>query len=309
MTSDTTNHLRILIQREMTERLNEAPENLIGRALNIAEYIVMHGALEATEEEIIAASRILEARGLLYLLETSVEEFPRYAAMIRNEVGPGYAFCIKCGRALKNANALKIGMGITCRAQINKGNWTIDRTNRSSTDTRRQEIAVNDALEMNNQDRLGLRRIALKYNISVSSVRIDRQINRRKDELIRMMMALIMDGEVPDEADDYPTISEPLIPPPPEPKKGKEKEDEDPVVTEMKALNVKEALNLVDTIEDRESMDIYLQAEMKGKKRKTVIKALEEKLSKYPEEDLGDTMNQDEPNEPGEEENVFGDGE
>lgn len=229
MTINITNHLRILIQREMEERINETPENLIGRALNIAEYIVMHGAPDAIEEEMIAAAKILEVRGLSYLLDVSQEDFPRYAAMVREEVGPKHAFCIKCGRALKNKNALKVGMGITCKAQIKKGEWKIDRTNKSSTDTRRQEIAVNDALEMDNPERLGLRRIALKYEISVSSVRIDRQVNRRKGELASMAGNLIENGEMPVEADYYPTIPEPLIPPPPEPKKEKKsKEPEEP---------------------------------------------------------------------------------
>lgn len=227
MTTDTINHLGILIQREMAERINETPENLIGRALNIAEYIVMHGAPDAIEEEMIAAARILEVRGLSYLLEVSAEDFPAYAVMVREKVGPKHAFCIKCGRALKNKNALKVGMGITCKAQIKKGNWEIDRTNKSSTDTRRQEIAENDALEMDNPERLGLRRIALKYEISVSSVRIDRQVNRRKGELASMAGNLIENGEMPVEADYYPTIPEPLIPPPPKPKKEKKPEETD----------------------------------------------------------------------------------
>jgi len=225
MTTDTINHLRILIEREMAERINETPENLIGRALNIAEYIVMHGAPNAIEEEMIAAARILEVRGLSYLLEISAENFPAYAAMVREEVGPKHAFCIKCGRALKNKNALKVGMGITCKAQIKKGNWEIDRTKKSATDKRRQEIVENDALEMDNPERLGLRRIAIRYEISVSSVRIDRQVNRKKKELGSMARTLIEDKEMPPEADYYPTISEPLIPPPPKPQKGKEPEE------------------------------------------------------------------------------------
>lgn len=225
MTTNINNHLRILIEREMAERINETPENLIGRALNIAEYIVMHGAPDAIEEEMVAAARILEVRGLSYLLEVSVEDFPRYAEMVREKVGPKHAFCIKCGRALKNKNALKVGMGITCKAQIKKGEWKIDRTNKATTDQRRQEIAENDLLEMDNPERLGLRRIALKYEISVSSVRIDRQVNRKKKELTSMAGNLIENGEMPVEADYYPTISEPLIPPPPKPKKGKEPEE------------------------------------------------------------------------------------
>ena len=305
MTTNTNSHLGILIQREMAERIDETPENLIGRALNIAEFIVMHEAPDADEEELIAASRILEVRGLCYLLETSKEEFSRYAAMIRDEVGPKHAFCIKCGRALKNQNALKVGMGITCKAQIKKGNWEIDRTNKSSTDTRRQEIAENDALEMDNSERLGLRRIALKYEISVSSVRIDRQVNRRQKELASMAGNLIENGEMPVEADYYPTIAEPLIPPPPKPKKEKEKDNEDPVVTEMKALNAGEALDLVDAIEDREGLDIYMQAEMQGKNRKTVIKALETKLAEYSEEPA--PKNPEENESPDPEDDMFGD--
>jgi len=227
MTTDIE-HLRILIGREMAERTNETPENLIGRGLNIAEFIVMHDAPGATDEEITAAGRILEIRGLSYLLEVSKEDFPRYAVMVRNEVGPKHAFCIKCGRALKNKHALKVGMGVTCKNQIKKGEWVIDRSNKSSTDTRRQEIAVNDALEMDHPDRLGLRRIALKYNISVSSVRIDRQLNKRVKQLTMLVTDLIENGVMPVEADYYPTIAEPLIPPPEPEKKKKPKESEEP---------------------------------------------------------------------------------
>ena len=183
----------------------------------------------ALEDELIAAKKILNARGLSYLLDVSKEDFPRYAAMIREKAGAKHVFCIKCGRALKNENALKVGMGLTCKAQIKKGEWAIDRTNKSATDTRRHEIAENDALEMDNPERLGLRRIALKYGISVSSVRIDRQVNKRERELDSMVTNLVEQGEMPVEADYYPVIQEPMIPPPPKPKKEKKpKEVEEP---------------------------------------------------------------------------------
>lgn len=276
MTDDGTNHMNILIGREMRERIEETPENLIGRALNIAEYIVMHGAPNTSDEEMQAAKTILETRGSSYLLEISPEDFPRYAIMIREKAGPQHAFCIKCGRALKNKNALKVGMGISCKAQIKAGNWIIDRGNKTSTDDRRQDVIENDSLEMNDENRLGLRRLAIKYGVSVSTIRIDRQLNKRGEKIKEMIDNLVELGDMPVEADFYPRIDEPLIPPPPEPKKAK-KEEKDPNTPEgkMEGMNVKAAVAFIKTLEDEEDLNTYRDAEVAGKNRKSVIKAFD----------------------------------
>lgn len=310
MTTNINSHLGILIQREMEERINETPENLIGRALNIAEFIVAHNAPGATEEELIAARTILDVRGLTYLLAVSVDDFQAYAGMVREKVGPKHAFCIKCGRALKNKNALKVGMGITCKAQIKKGIWEIDRTNKSSTDERRQEIAENDALEMDNPERLGLRRIALKFEISVSSVRIDRQVNRRKGELASMAGNLIENGEMPVEGDYYPTITEPLIPPPPKPKKGDE-----PEVPEEPAEHGPFDPENPCKIYKRKGDGSHCKKNCKRSKPPEVTEETEDPTQPDSEEDPENLREPAEPGEvtdqvqPEEDEDIFGDGE
>lgn len=228
-------HLRTLIGREMRDRIDDNDGNLVGRALNMAEFLMLHDPIElnASEGEIKVAQDMIESRGMGYLLNLEREEFPKYAAAIRANENPRYgSFCIKCGRSLKNETALKTGMGITCKGLITKGEWLTDRK-KDNTTQRRDEIKINDALLMEDPNRLGLRKLAVKYGISVSSVRIDRQTNRMNIR-IEDRVADLVDGADQLEPDTYPVIPEVIVPLPEEPKKkrgrpkGAEKPEEEP---------------------------------------------------------------------------------
>ena len=201
-------HLNTLIGRELSDR-SEKPGNLIGRALNIAEFMVAHKALGATEIEKEIAIEMVVNRGLGYLFEVSEEEFPRYAESVRMSDHP--TFCVKCGRPLKNKIAIQTGMGITCRSLTAKDVWETSRKQNATTE-RRAEIAENDALEMDNPTRLGLRKLATKYQISVSSVRIDRISNRTEKALGKEVDELIDAGHLIPHDTDSVVLPDPLPP-------------------------------------------------------------------------------------------------
>ena len=95
-------HLRTLIGREMRDRIDDKDENLVGRALNMAEFLMLYDPMElnASEGEIKVAQDMIESRGMRYLMILGREEFPKYAAAIRANENPRYgSFCIKCGRS------------------------------------------------------------------------------------------------------------------------------------------------------------------------------------------------------------------
>lgn len=50
------------------------------------------------------------------------------------------------------------------------------------------------------------------------------------------------------------------------------------VMVDLETLNFKEALELIETINNKETLESFLEAEQEGKNRKTVIQALKTKL-------------------------------
>ena len=200
-------HTRTLLERVKTEEAHGTEAGVIRQTIALAEYVREYreniDADELAAAEVVISTRFVESTNI----DLSDEEFNTIVAAILKDNSDGKGACIRCGRILSRPQSVEKRMGPTCLAKAAEDNWDFKGED-TTVDIRKSFMRCNDIKPLNDKTRLGLKKMADHFSVSLSVVRRDRRELKKVIEVENTVHCLIT-GDVIDKADtDGPILKE-----------------------------------------------------------------------------------------------------
>ena len=190
-------HTRTLLERVKTEEAHGTEAGVIRQTIALAEYVREYRE-NIDADELAAAEDLL----IIHCVDTpdgdiSDDDFSERVTAILAADANGKGACIRCGRILSRPQSVEKRMGPTCLAKAAEDNWDFKGED-TTVDIRKSFMRCNDIKPLKDKTRLGLKKIAEHFGVSLSVVRRDRRELKKVIEVENKVHYLIT-GDVIDE--------------------------------------------------------------------------------------------------------------
>lgn len=188
-------HTKTLLERVKTEELFGTDEGVIRQTIALAEYTRDHRD-DIDADELAAAEVVISTFFVVDLdsIEVEDDEFAEMVTTVLSERTDGKGACLRCGRTLSRPQSIDRRMGPTCYAKAAEGNWDF-KGEPTTVDTRKDFMRVNDIKPLKDKSRLGLKKMAEHFEVSLSVIRRDRRELKKVIEVEKAVNLLITGEE------------------------------------------------------------------------------------------------------------------
>ena len=199
-------HTRTLLERVKTEEAHGSEAGVIRQTIALAEYVREYRE-NIDADELAAAEVVISSSLGEVFTDIEDDEFDARATELLKDNSDGKGACIRCGRILSRPQSVEKRMGPTCLAKAAEDDWDFKGED-TTVDIRKSFMRCNDIKPLNDKTRIGLKKIADHFGVSLSVVRRDRRELKKVIEVENKVHCLIT-GDVIDEADtDGPILKE-----------------------------------------------------------------------------------------------------
>jgi len=195
-------HTRTLLERVKTEEIHGTQDGVIRQTVALAEYVREYRE-DIDTDEVNAAIKVI---GQLFK-QSGVTEMDddAFNVLIMNSLdeADGKGACVRCGRILSRPQSVEKRMGPTCLAKAAEDNWDFKGED-TTVDVRKSFMRCNDIKPLKDKTRLGLKKMAEHFGVSLSVVRRDRRELKKVIEVENVVHLLISgDTDAPITKDDH----------------------------------------------------------------------------------------------------------
>lgn len=176
-------HTRTLLERVKAEELYGSEEGVIRQTVALAEYVKDYRD-DIDEDEFTAAEALIRTFFDADMSNDMITE-------ILTDRADSKGVCIRCGRILSMSQSVDRGMGPVCYAKAEEDDWNFSGDD-TTVDIRKSFMRCNDAKPLTDKNRLGLKRIAVNFGVSLSVVRRDRRELKKQLEVENQVQRLIL---------------------------------------------------------------------------------------------------------------------